>query len=296
MRHRPSTVDPPAQATRLPARDIVDAIVRNMRENLEELPYSRIAPTSYIVYLHPNEFARLEGIASILQEQTFRALSDEMDKLGRRSLWRRSADRVTRNAPRELQKAAGHWQVTFLPDPDEELEEGGVLVYSELKLPARPELRGGERTRRITTVHVGQHTTVRERTIDVPAKASQKGILARIEYTDDSGAHAYDIVTDSLTIGRGGIAYPVDIRIASSPDVSREHARIRRDPKTGVFYLIDLSSFGTTLNGRHVPRGYEKVDGAQRQNGAETALPDIARIGLADMVFLEFSKAVRKAL
>ena len=48
-------------------------------------------------------------------------------------------------------------------------------------------------------------------------------------------------------VGRGGIAYPVDIRIASSPDVSREHARIRRDPKTGVFYLIDLSSFGTTL-------------------------------------------------
>ena len=47
------------------------------------------------------------------------------------------------------------------------------------------------------------------------------------------------MVKDSVTIGRGGIAYPVDIRIASSPDVSREHARIRRDPKTGRFFLID---------------------------------------------------------
>ena len=65
-------------------------------------------------------------------------------------------------------------------------------------------------------------------------------------------------------------------------DVSREHARIRRDPNTGAFHLIDLSSFGTTLNGRHVPVGYEKVDGLKRENGAETALPDVARIGLAD--------------
>jgi hypothetical protein len=296
MSRQPSAIDPPTAAPRLPARDIVDAVVRNMRENLEELPYSRLAPSSYIVYLHPNEFARLEGIVSILQEQTFRALSDEIDKLSHRSLWRRSADRVTRNAPRELQKAGGDWTVTFLPDPDEELEEGGVLVYSELKLPGRPELGGGERTRRITTIHVGQHTTVRRQTIGVPVQASEKRIVGRIEYTDDSGPQTHDMVTDSLTIGRGGIAYPVDIRIASSPDVSREHARIRRDPKTGVFYLIDLSSLGTTLNGRHVPRGYEKVDGAtKRENGSETALPDVARIGLADVVFLEFRKLFREA-
>src|SRR5262245_63955135 len=79
---------------RLPARDIVDAVVRNMRENLEELPYSRLAPSHYVVYLHPNEFARLEGIVSILEEQTCRALSDELERLERRSLWRRSSDRM----------------------------------------------------------------------------------------------------------------------------------------------------------------------------------------------------------
>jgi len=73
-------------------------------------------------------------------------------------------------------------------------------------------------------------------------------------------------------------------------DVSREHARIRRDPQTGRFYLIDLSSLGTTLNGRHVPRGHEEHDGAKRENGAETLLPDGARIGLADLIFLDFHK------
>ena len=56
------------------------------------------------------------------------------------------------------------------------------------------------------------------------------------------------------------------------------------------FFLIDLSSLGTTLNGRHVPKGYDEVDGAKRENGAETPLPDSARIGLADTVLVEFQK------
>jgi len=74
-------------------------------------------------------------------------------------------------------------------------------------------------------------------------------------------------------------------------DVSREHARVRRDPETGRFFLIDLSSLGTTLNGRHIPRGYDEVEGSKRENGVETPLPDRARIGLADTVYLDFSVA-----
>ena len=280
----PSTVDAP----RLPARDIVQAIVRNMRENLEELPYSRLAPSRYVVYLHPTEFARLESIVPILEQQTCRALSDELARMGRRSLWRRSAAMVTRSSAREIETAGGEWHVTFLPDPDEELEEGGVLVYSELKLPGKPEIGSGERTRRITTVHTNHGTTVREQSLAAPAPSGL--IHARIEFIDDAGPHALDVVTDSVTIGRGGIAYPVDVRVASSPDVSREHARIRRDPATGVFYLIDLSTLGTTLNGRHVPAGRDRGDGGKRETGAETALPDSARIGLADVVFLDFRK------
>jgi pSer/pThr/pTyr-binding forkhead associated (FHA) protein len=120
--------------------------------------------------------------------------------------------------------------------------------------------------------------------------SSPTSIGARIEYDDESGHHCCEVVKDSLTIGRGGIAYPVDVRIASSPDVSREHARIRRDPATDRFFLIDLSSLGTTLNGRHIPKGYDEVDGTKRENGVETALPDTARIGLADTVFVEFRK------
>ena len=38
-----------------------------------------------------------------------------------------------------------------------------------------------------------------------------------------------------------------------------------------------------------MPRGYDEVDGTKRENGVETPLPDQARIGLAETVYLEFS-------
>jgi hypothetical protein len=272
--------------TRRPARDIIDAVVDNMRKNLELLKYSTLAPSRYTVYLHANEYARLDGIIPILQEQTARALSDELDKLNRRSSVRRLVERLRREPDPDVSRAAADWQVDFVADPDGDMNDGDLLIDSELVLPAAPDLGVGERTRRITTLHAGDRPTVREHTVN-RAPASAAKVHARIEYSDDAGAHSYDVLKDSVTIGRGGISYPVDIQIASSPDVSREHARLRRDPKTGRFFLIDLSSLGTTLNGRHVPRGFDEVDGAKRENGAETALPDTAKIGLADTVFLD---------
>lgn len=277
-----------APAARRQARDIIEAVVDNMRKNLEVLKYSTLAPSRYTVYLHPGEFARLEGILPVLQDQTKRALADELRTLNRRSSLRRWADRWRREIDPEIRNAGDEWHVDFLADPDGDMNEGDLLIDSELMLPASPDLGVGERTRRITTVHAGAHTTTREQTVN-RAPAAAGSVLARLEYEDATGHHAYDVTKDSITIGRGGVAYGVDVRIASSPDVSREHARIRRDHASGRFFLIDLSSLGTTLNGRHVPKGYDEVEGAKRENGAETPLPDAARIGLADTVFLDFS-------
>jgi hypothetical protein len=105
--------------------------------------------------------------------------------------------------------------------------------------------------------------------------------------------HSYDIARDSVTVGRGGLAYRVDVRVEASADVSREHMRLRRDPATGRFFVVDLSSLGTSVDGRRVPRGFDEADGAKRENGTETALGDRARIGLADTVFLDFEASKR---
>jgi hypothetical protein len=278
----------PADAPRRPARDLIDAVLDNMRRNLEPLKYSTLAPSRYLVYVHPAEFARIEGILPILREQTARALADELARLNRRSALQRYTGRFW-SAPPDVQKAAD-WQVEFLPDPDTAVGEGDILVDSELLIPESPELGVGERTRLLSTVRSGQQTTARERTIEPGVEPQGPRLHARLAYEDRTGRHTFDIVKDSVSVGRGGVTYPVDIKIASSEDVSREHARIRRDPGSERFYLIDLSSLGTTLNGRHVPAGYDTVDGRKRENGTETSLPDEARIGLAETVFLDFSR------
>ena len=285
----PSRPDSAAEAPRRPARDLIDAVVDHMRKNVEPLKYSMLVPSRYTVYLHPVEHARLEGIIPILQEQTTRALTEALEAMNRRPAVKRWMDRLIGEPP-AFRNADADWHVDFLADPDGEMREGDLLVDSELLLPARPELGIGESTRRITTLHTGHRTTTREHAAERSQASAAQPVRARLTYDDDSGRHCYDVMKDSLTIGRGGIAYPVDVRIASTVDVSREHARIRRDPASGRFFLIDLSSLGTTLNGRHVPRGYEEVDGTKRETGAETPLPDSARIGLADMVFLDFRR------
>src|SRR5580765_1135733 len=270
------------------ARDVIDAVVANMRQNLERLKYSTLAHSRYTVYLHPTEFARLETIIPVLQEQTIRALDEELRRLnaaGSSARWMRRVER----AP-EIRNAAADWHIAFLADPDEELKEGDLLVDSELLMPARPDLGLGEQTRKIATLQSGQRATTIEHTISRPTSRSAPRLLGHIEYDDESGHHFYDVTKDCFTIGRGGVAYPVDIRIASSADVSREHARIRRDSASDRFFLIDLSKLGTTLNGSHVPKGFDEVDGTKRENGSETPLPDVANIGLAGTVFLDFRK------
>jgi hypothetical protein len=276
-----------AAKARRPARDLIDAVLENMRTNLEPLKYSTLAPSRFVVYLHPDEYARIEGIVPVLQEQTARALQDELQKLNNPPVYRKYFDRIAGTAP-PVENAARDWQIEFHPDADGELALGDILIHSELMLPAGDDdLGAGQRTRRITTVHVGQRTTRREETVSRVVTASAS-VYARLRYEDNGGPHAFDIARDSVVIGRGGIAYRADVRIDASVDVSREHARIRRDPRSGAFFIVDLSTLGTTLNGQRLPRGYDEGEGTKRENGIETPLPDGSRIGLADTVFLQF--------
>jgi len=279
--------------------DLIDAIVDNMRQNLEELKYTTLAPSRYTVYLSQAEFTRLEGIIPRMQAEAARALDEEMARVNRPSMLRSMARKVSqlstgRRPP--LENAGPRWHVEFLSDTDGDLAApGDIIVHSDLILAPDLELGIGERTRRITTVRSGDATTTRERVTDTDNLGPKipASIHARLTYSDNLGNHDYSLVRDLTTIGRGGQAHPVDVRVSTSEDVSREHARIRRDTSTGQFYLIDLSTLGTTLNGRHVPRGVDDNNGVKRENGQETALPARARIGLAETVFLDFEQVIR---
>ena len=115
-------------------------------------------------------------------------------------------------------------------------------------------------------------------------------VRGRLIYEDRTGPHQYEIVLDSTMIGRGGTMFPVNVRIATTDDVSREHARLRRAADTGDFFVIDLSTHGTTVDGRPVPRGFHEDAAGKRENGAEMPLPPRARIGLAGTVFVDFER------
>jgi predicted component of type VI protein secretion system len=93
---------------------------------------------------------------------------------------------------------------------------------------------------------------------------------------------------DEIVAGRGGRDYWTDLKFDTLPDVSREHFRLRRDPASGKFFLKDLSRLGTTINGEKAPSSVEFVDGEKRDRNLEAPVPEQARIGLADVLFLEF--------
>src|ERR1700682_859100 len=166
------------QVSRRPARDLIEAVVDNMRKNLEPLKYSTLAPARFTVYVHPTEYARIEGIIPILEGQTVRALADELHKLNHQ------------------------WTIRSRADPDGDMNEGVLLIDSELVLPARPDLGVGERTRRITTMHDGNRTTTREQTVNRAPQLLASPVFARVIHDDTSGQHAHDVVKDSVTIGR----------------------------------------------------------------------------------------------
>jgi pSer/pThr/pTyr-binding forkhead associated (FHA) protein len=70
--------------------------------------------------------------------------------------------------------------------------------------------------------------------------------------------------------------------------VSREHCRIRR-ADDGRFFLQDLSTWGTSVNGQRVkPYVHTSPGGQLEETGQEHALPREARIQLADALLIEF--------
>ena len=269
---------------------IILEIVRCLTANLEPLLYSTVAPARYFVYLHQSDYDRLEGLLPRLASEARRALDEEVARWnagtqGRRSPLDRLLGQSAPPAP-PIDPPAGGWDVRFEPDTENEMNPGDIAVASELVLPARAEL-SGSRTRRITTLRQGDRTSVREQVIE-PGPRGDGTVVATLAYEDRKGRHRLPLVSRQVVIGRGGVGYWVDVKLDTSADVSREHVRLRCDEASGQFFLKDMSTLGTTIDGVRVPPSIEIVDGVRRDRQVEVPLPARARIGLADTVFIDF--------
>src|ERR1044071_564279 len=110
------------QHQRRSAGHLIDAILQNMRENLEPLKFSTLVPSRYLVYMHPTEYRRIEGIVPVLQAEAMRALTDELDRLNRRPLFLRYRDKLVGQDPPPVRNAANRWVIEFIADPDDYLK------------------------------------------------------------------------------------------------------------------------------------------------------------------------------
>jgi hypothetical protein len=297
-----TTAKPPS------GRDIWKAVREELLLNLYALPFSTLAPTVYHVYLHPDDFDTIEGIAATLTEQIRQALTEEVARLNRemgsrvKTIVARLLER-DRLAPVEL--PPGGWEVNLRRDPDGELARGQLGIVSTLAMPAPVEYAGTPTTRIVRSVvgASGRTATVTH----VPITAAEQmaapvsslpatGVRetegravrdrARLAYVDDLGAHDFVMRKDTVSIGRGGSAVWVDVQVVTTARVSREHLRLRCDA-SGQFFVQDVSLWGTTVNGVTIPPALKGPEGVA-QPGPEHPLPSRARIGLADAIAIDF--------
>ena len=131
----------------------------------------------------------------------------------------------------------------------------------------------------VTAARVAQdREKTRQRTgAAAPAdRATPSRVFGEIRYQDDSGPQTYFITQNEISIGRGGEQMWVDLPLYTTEEVSREHVRLKRDPASGAFAIVDKSRNGTWVNKKRLPRDVEQP------------LPDRAEIGIADVLKLSF--------
>jgi hypothetical protein len=285
-------MDRPAAATSATARDIILEIVRNMREGLEPLHYSTLAPAIYHVYLHPDDMERLRGIVPRIVDEARRALDAEMESLNRGGLAARL--KLTKRGEPKVTAPDGGWQIRILENTDDDVDAGDIVIYSELALPAKEEFGAGSMTKRIATRRMAGTSASAEssyqpaQAVSAAPTAVPADAFASIEYEDRGVRKTFYMTKNEIVVGRGGRDYWTDLKLETLPDVSREHFRLRRDPESGKFFLKDLSRLGTTINGVAAPSSIEVVGDEKRDRNVEAPVPEQARLGLAGVCFLEF--------
>jgi len=281
----------PATGHPASARDIIQEIVRNMREGLEPMHYTTLPPAIYHVYLYREDFERLRGIFPRMRDETRRALDAEVADMNRASI----ADRLklSRKPAPKVEPPEGGWRIEFFENTDDEVAPGDIVIYSELAMPAKPEYGGGSLTKRINTRRLSGELTTSQKFEEKLPPTVEMEAYAVIEYEDTGGRHTYRMTKNQVVVGRGGRDYWTDLKLNTLPDVSREHVRLRRDAETGEFFIKDLSRLGTSVNGEKIPTSVEYVEGEKRDKNIEVKLTSPARIGLAEVLFLDFRQGAK---
>ena len=269
-------------ANQITGDDIISELIRNADAGRFKVRYTILVPCIFNVYLHPRDYELIQPIAELIREEAVRALKEHLSGLNKPRNPRPFGKRFgSAGEPRpEYKILEKQWVVQFHGDQEERLRPGEIEIYSELGSARPKDFGAGAMTTFITRHTAGDSVTVAGNSEGAQPQVPARPVLARVRYRDSGMDKTFVITSEEIVIGRGGKAVWVDLKLEGPADVSREHCRIRRDPKTGNFYIRDLSQFGTTVNGTPIPNSVER--------NLEVLLPSPAKIALADVCTLEF--------
>ena len=178
-----------AAAVRAPSgRKIWKAVRDELMLNLYPLPFSTIAPTVYHVYLHPDDFDAIDGVAARVVGQIQQALTAEVEKvnLGLRRSTRRVLSRLLdREELPPIEVPGSGWEVHLCADRNGELERGQIGIVSTLAMPAPAEYAGTPTTRIVRSVVGGGRRTATSTTSEAGPAAAPPAATAgatRVEH------------------------------------------------------------------------------------------------------------------
>lgn len=280
-------------STRVSGEAITSEVLRNLEDGIFKIRYTALVPSVFRIYLHQEEYEPLRGAIPFVIDEIKLALDErlaEWNNARRPVAFLKKLGGATQEKL-EYKRLSPEWHVEFFPDTEGDLGPGEIEIHSELGAAPRAEYGVGSMTRRVVKLSSMPDGGVRRE--EVSAITDSGPVYAEIRYEDNGGPHVYSMAKDQIVIGRGGKAYWVDIRLDTLQDVSREHCRIRRDSASGEFYIKDVSQFGTSVDGRKLPSSIDRTGERETDKNIETRLAPKARIGLADVVYLDFEARSR---
>jgi hypothetical protein len=278
-------------ASHITGDDIISELIRNADAGRFKVRYTILVPCIFNVYLHAQDYELIQPIADLIREEAIRALKEHLSHLNKPRTARPFGKRFgSAGEPRpEYKILEKQWMIQFHSDQEERLRPGEIEIYSELGSARPKDFGAGAMTTFITRHNAGDPVTVAGSSEGAHDQVLARAVLARVRYRDSGMDKQFVMTSEEIVIGRGGKAVWVDLKLEGPADVSREHCRIRRDPKTGTFFIRDLSQFGTTVNGTAIPISAERVEGGETvDRNREVLLPSPAKITLADVCTLEF--------
>lgn len=286
---------PQEQTLRVTPEEIVNFVLEEMEAGMCPTYYSYVVPSVYDVYLYTEDLERLRPLELRMREETATALNEKLSKLNRAAEPKLKLPLGAKNKRVKRYETLGEWSIEFHENTDDDASDNPLVIHSSFPVTAEAEDRVGTLTERVSRRRSdGQTlTTSTQRTGNLDTRSAAGIVYANLAYEDDTGAHTFQMTKDLLKIGRGSADHWVDLKLKAKKDISREHVQIRRDPSTGQIFIKDLSTLGTTVDGKRLQPSIQRINGEEMDANVEVPLPSKARIGLAGVLSIDF-KAVRQ--